>query len=89
MNYEFKTSFVKDLKKKKHDKKLLSSVQEIIQEVADVDGVHEILNIKKMKAEGKYYRIRSGDYRIGLVIENDIVYFVRVLHRSEIYKYFP
>ncbi|MGH2412635.1 MAG: type II toxin-antitoxin system RelE family toxin, partial [Microcystaceae cyanobacterium] len=35
------------------------------------------------------YRIRLGDYRIGLFIEGKTVTFARVLHRKEIYRYFP
>ncbi len=89
MNLEFKKSFAKDLRKKVHDKKLLSRVKEIIQEVDNADSVHELVNLKKLKAYGNYYRIRSGDYRIGLIIKDDVVHFVRLLHRSEIYRYFP
>ncbi len=89
MNFEFKKSFSKDLRKKAHEKKLLSRVKEIIQEVDNADSVHKIVNLKKLKANGNYYRIRSGDYRLGLIIEDDIVHFVRLLHRSEIYRYFP
>ncbi|MBC8430415.1 MAG: type II toxin-antitoxin system RelE/ParE family toxin [Desulfobacterales bacterium] len=89
MNFEFKKSFAKDLRKKSKETKLLSRVQEIIQEVDNVGSLHEIKNLKKLKVEGNYYRIRFGDYRIGLVIEDDIIYFVRLLHRSEIYRYFP
>ncbi len=89
MNFEFKKSFAKDLRKKANEKKLLSRVKEIIQEVDHAESVHNILNLKKLKADGNYYRIRSGDYRIGLIIKDDIVHFVRLLHRSEIYRYFP
>ena len=73
MNFEFKKSFVKDLRKKAREKKLLTRVKEIIQEVDHADSVHELVDLKKLKADGNYYRIRSGDYRIGLIIENDIV----------------
>jgi len=86
---EFKKSFAKDLKKKAHEKQLFKRIREIIQEVENADSIHAILNLKKLKADGNYYRIRSGDYRIGLIIENDTIYFVRILHRNEIYRYFP
>ncbi|MDI6790202.1 MAG: hypothetical protein QME44_05890 [Thermodesulfobacteriota bacterium] len=46
-------------------------------------------NIKKLRAQGNYYRIRLGDYRIGLVVDDIGARFVRFLHRSEIYRYFP
>jgi mRNA interferase RelE/StbE len=89
VNLEFKKSFAKDLKKKAKEANLLSRVQEIIQQVDDADRIDDIKNLKKLKAEGNYYRIRFGDYRIGLTIEGDTVCFVRCLHRSEIYRYFP
>ena len=88
MNFEFKKSFAKDLKKKTKDANLLSRVQEIIQQADDDDRADEIRNLKKLRAEGTYYRIRFGNYRIGLTIEGDTVCFVRCLHRSEIYRYF-
>jgi mRNA interferase RelE/StbE len=89
VNLEFKKSFAKDLKKKAKEANLLSRVQEIVQQVDDADRIDDIKNLKKLKAEGNYYRIRFGDYRIGLTIEGDTVCFVRCLHRSEIYRYFP
>jgi mRNA interferase RelE/StbE len=49
----------------------------------------DIANLKQLKAEGRYYRIRTGDCRIGITIEDDLVTFVRVLHRKEIYRFFP
>ena len=51
--------------------------------------ISEIPNLKKLKSDGDYYRIRIGDYRLGLIIENGTIIFVRLLHRSEIYRYFP
>ncbi len=48
-----------------------------------------ISNLKKLSGGGPYYRIRIGDHRIGLTIEDDVVTFVRVLPRREIYRYFP
>ncbi|MFH2047282.1 MAG: type II toxin-antitoxin system RelE/ParE family toxin [Pseudomonadota bacterium] len=89
MNLEFKKSFARDLKKRKQDKELLERIQRIINEVDEAVSIIEIGNLKKLKAEGNYYRIRLGDYRLGLIIENDMVYFVRFLHRREVYKYFP
>jgi len=42
-----------------------------------------------LTSDGAYYRIRLGDYRIGLVVNEQTVVFVRFLHRREIYRYFP
>ena len=89
MNIEFKKSFARDLKKKAKDANLRLRVQEVIQQVDDADLIDEIKNLKKLRAKGNYYRIRLGNYRIGLTIEGDTTCFVRFLHRSEIYRYFP
>jgi len=86
---KFKKSFARDLKKRANDRKLSAKVEQIIGQVDEAEDTHRISNLKKLKAPGNYYRIRSGDYRLGLIIEGGTVTFVRVLHRSEIYWYFP
>jgi len=58
-------------------------------EVEAAENTASIKNLKKLKAEGSYFRIRLGAYRLGLIINEDTVTFVRALHRSEIYRYFP
>ncbi|NET50360.1 MAG: type II toxin-antitoxin system RelE/ParE family toxin [Merismopedia sp. SIO2A8] len=40
-------------------------------------------------ATGSFYRIRIGDYRIGIIAKGDLVSFIRVLHRREMYRNFP
>ena len=88
MRVEFKKSFARDLKKTK-EKQLLQQIKEIIEEVEHAPSVEVINNLKQLKGGENYYRIRLGDYRIGLKLENDVVVFVRFLHRKEIYRYFP
>jgi mRNA interferase RelE/StbE len=89
MKIAFTKSFAKDLKKHAGDKKLLARIKEIILEVEAADSITAINNLKKLKSEGSYFRIRSGNYRVGLIIDGDTATFVRALHRSEIYRYFP
>jgi mRNA interferase RelE/StbE len=85
---EFKESFAKDLKGVK-DKGLLKRAREIIEAVEKADSLTEISNLKKLKGGVNYFRLRIGDYRIGIALENDTVTFVRFLNRKDIYKYFP
>ncbi|MBU4357631.1 MAG: type II toxin-antitoxin system RelE/ParE family toxin [Proteobacteria bacterium] len=89
MKTEFTKSFAKDLKKHAKDKKLLTRIKEIILEVEAAEDTTAINNLKKLKAEGSYFRIRSGNYRLGLIIDGETVTFVRALPRKEIYRYFP
>jgi mRNA interferase RelE/StbE len=89
MKTAFTRSFAQDLKKRAKQRKLLSQVREVILEVEAAEAPASISNIKKLKTDGPYYRIRVGDYRLGLIIEAETVTFVRLLHRKEIYRYFP
>ena len=88
MSVEFRKSFEKDLSKIR-DVELLQRIQGVIEEIESIDSLKKLSNVKKLKAEGDYYRIRVGDYRIGLFVSEDVVTFVRVLHRKEVYRYFP
>ena len=88
MRAEFRTSFARALRRLR-DRALLRRVQETIEEVEAAASLLDITNLKKLRAEGRYYRIRLGDYRIGLIVEGDLVSFVRCLHRNDIYRYFP
>lgn len=88
MNLEFKGSFVRDLKKIK-EKQLQGQIRELIEKVEASANITELESMKKLTGSDVYYRIRLGDYRVGLKIENNTVYFVRFLHRKDIYRYFP
>ena len=56
MNVEFRKSFEKDLSKIR-DVELLQRIQGIIQEVESLDSLTDLSNVKKLKAEGDYYRV--------------------------------
>ena len=57
--------------------------------IPESKSIHEIGKIEKLKGYIGYFKIRFGDYRVGLKVENDILIFERVLHRKDIYKYYP
>jgi mRNA interferase RelE/StbE len=42
-----------------------------------------------MRAQGNYYRMRLGDYRMGFKIESGSIIILRFMHRKDIYNYFP
>jgi mRNA interferase RelE/StbE len=88
LNTQFKESFLKDLRGIK-DRDLLARVNEIIQTVEQAQTPQEIPTLKKLRGERNYFRIRIGDYRLGLKIEGQLVTLVRILNRKEMYRYFP
>lgn len=88
MNVLFRDSFLKDLQNIKQ-KSILYRIKELIVRIEKAEDVRTIPNLKKLKGGKHYYRIRLGEYRIGLTITDDAVTFVRCLSRKEIYRYFP
>lgn len=88
MKAEFKESFARDLKKVK-DKSLLQRVKATIEQVEQATTPQEIDHLKHLAGSGHYYRIRIGDYRLGLRLDGETIVFVRCLHRREVYRYFP
>lgn len=88
MKTAFKSSFSKDLRKIS-DQRLLRQIQKTIEQVELADTLDNLANLKKLQGRQEYYRLRIGDYRIGLAVADDLVTFVRVLHRKDIYRYFP
>lgn len=53
------------------------------------EALNDIQGLKKLKGYKHYYRIRFGDYRAGISYRNNILTFERLLHRKDIYKYYP
>ena len=88
MKVKFESRFAKDLKKIK-DQKVLSRLKKIIIDCKTIANLSEIKNVKKLQSYETFYRIRLGDYRIGIEIQKDTIIFTRFLHRKDIYKFFP
>jgi len=84
----FEASFARDLKSIR-DKPLLRRVEEVIVEVRTATALSEIQHLRKMRGYTTLHRLRLGDYRIGIELIEDEIIFVRILHRKDIYRYFP
>lgn len=88
MKSEFKASFLKTIKKIESDQ-LKADIKDAILNVESADNIRQIHNLKKLKGYKYYYRIKIGNYRIGIKIEGDTIIFVDVDHRKNIYRIFP
>ncbi|GIK55150.1 MAG: hypothetical protein BroJett015_08130 [Chloroflexota bacterium] len=88
MNVEFRQSFVRDLRRIR-DRQLADRVQEVIEQLEQADSLLELVNVKAIRGHDQYFRIRIGDFRLGLFLEADTAVLVRFLHRKDIYRYFP
>jgi len=54
-----------------------------------MQDISQISGLKKIRGHKRYYRIKIGGYRIGIEIRENTIVFMRVLHRKDIYRYFP
>jgi len=89
VNLKIERTFERDLRKIKN-KTVLKELKKIIEELEKISHLREFNgDLKKLRAGTNFWRIRIGDYRVGLEIEKDTVIFVRILPRKDIYKYFP
>lgn len=70
-------------------KALFNLIADSIINVRDASRINEIKNLKKLKGTANHYRIKIGDYRLGIIISKGSVKFIRCFHRKDIYKYFP
>lgn len=88
MQVEFLESFYKDLDKILSNRARVS-VKNSILKVERANSLTDLNNIKKLTGYKSAYRIKIGDYRIGLFMENSKVEFARIVHRKDIYRVFP
>ena len=61
----------------------------LFEEVATYANLQQIPNIGKLQGYNNYFKIRFGNYRAGVKFENNTLFFERLLHRKDIYKFFP
>ena len=88
MQVEFLSKFNKDISSLK-TKSTKSKLIETIEAIEKVSSMSEINGLKKLKGFKDAYRVRLGDYRLGVFITKDTVQFARFVHRKDIYKLFP
>ncbi|MBK7966444.1 MAG: type II toxin-antitoxin system RelE/ParE family toxin [Bacteroidetes bacterium] len=88
MNIDFKKSFLKDIKNLKNEN-LRKVILNCIVQVEASTSISQIKNLKKLSNSDNCFRIRIGDYRIGLKLEKETLTFVVFGHRKEFYNEFP
>lgn len=71
------------------NKSIKINISQSIKNAQNAENINKIKNIKKLKGFSNEYRIKIGNYRLGIRIEKDTVNFIRCLHRKDIYRYFP
>ena len=89
MIVEFDKSFNKSIIRLK-DKSIAQKLEKLIETLESIDTISRAPNLKKLTGFQTYYRIRIGDYRVGIEKINDkTIRLIAVAHRKDIYKIFP
>jgi mRNA interferase RelE/StbE len=71
-----------------NNRQVSHQIADTIIQVQTAESIEQILSLKRLKG-AKAHRIRIGDYRIGVLIENDTVEFISIGHRKAFYRTFP
>lgn len=85
----YKKTFLKDLAAipKRHRSRIERLV---FDEIPASENIFTDFDIDRMKGYDHYWRIRIGQYRVGIRITGDnTIIFYRVKSREEIYRAFP
>ncbi|MDZ4824652.1 MAG: hypothetical protein SH856_14435 [Flavobacteriales bacterium] len=88
MKVLFDKNFLRKLKKERNPF-VLSEIKSLILEAERAKVLSQVRNIRKMAGHKSFYRIRFGQYRIGLSFDGDSVTIITYSHRKDIYEYFP
>ena len=87
MKYDLTSSFIKDVKKSPLE--IQAQVKALIGSIEAAERLSDLQHVKKMKGFSDAYRIRLGEYRVGILMRENLVILARILHRREVYRYFP
>ena len=88
MNVRFKRRFLKELAKvPASPRKEVETF--VFEKLPAAKTLSELENLEAMKGYHGFYKVRFGDWRLGLRFEKDTLSVERILHRKEIYRYFP
>ena len=89
MKTEYSPAFIKVLKALMGSTAFDRVKKLAFEEVPRVIVLNDLKGLKRFRGPEEAYRIRIGDYRGGFFLNGQTVVFARVLHRKEIYRYFP
>lgn len=87
MHVQFLNSFEKDLNKVSPP--VRHKVVELVRRLEAATSIRQIDQVKKLRGFKNAYRIRIGNFRLGLLVQGDLVQLVHLLDRKNIYRVFP
>ena len=88
MEVRYHAQFDRDLRRLRNPT-LAHNIEQIIAELKAASSLAEVRGVRRLRGEGRHYRIRIGEHRLGITQDGDTIILRRLLHRSEIYRNFP
>lgn len=89
MNILYAKAFGKDLETISHNPGVKKRLLEFIDKLKTTESLNELHGVKKIEGYESYYRLRIGNYRLGVKLSGNSLELIRFLHRKEIYRRFP
>jgi mRNA interferase RelE/StbE len=88
MKIFYQKKFLKDLSKLPSPQR--KKIEDFVfVELPSISSFNQLHHTERMIGYPHYYKIRFGDYRLGFHFAEDKLTLERVLHRKEVYRYFP
>ena len=89
MELLYAKKFSKDLDKIRKEASVQRNLLKVIARIRNAGSLGEINGVGKIQGYQDYYRLKIGDYRLGLKVKKSSVELIRFLHRKDIYRRFP
>jgi mRNA-degrading endonuclease RelE of RelBE toxin-antitoxin system len=89
LKVQYRQTFLKDLKRLQNQPIYKQIFELAFETLPGAVSLADITNVKAIKGYTGRYRVRIGDYRIGLEMTDGTARLMRVLHRKDFYRYFP
>ena len=81
--------FSKDLDDIQNSPNVKKRLFEVITKFKEAASISDLQGVRKIQGYSDYFRVKIGDYRLGIKLVQNGVELIRFLHRKEIYRRFP
>ena len=89
MKVESNSRFIRDISRISAPA-LARRVNQKIAEIEAAASIRDVSNVRRLNTpSGIHYRVRIGDYRLGIIVEGEVAVLVAFGPRDDIYRRFP
>ncbi|MBU6402883.1 MAG: type II toxin-antitoxin system RelE/ParE family toxin [Verrucomicrobia bacterium] len=89
MKVSYQPAFIRDLRQLRGRPEYERIYRLVFEAMPRWAGLAGQAQVKCLSGRDHAYRVRVRDYRIGFYWRGEVLIVSRVLHRREIYRYFP